>query len=49
MVITIIIIIIILRSDRSKMYTFAMNTVSILVIERTIASIKYDRKKQLKF
>jgi hypothetical protein len=38
-----------LRDEKSKIYTFIVNTISILMVGRTIAGINYDSEKQLKF
>jgi hypothetical protein len=35
------------RSKKSKVCTFAINTISILLTGRTMASIKYDSKFQV--
>jgi hypothetical protein len=37
------------RNDKSKIRTFTMNAISILMIGTTMASINYDNTKQMKF
>jgi hypothetical protein len=38
-----------LKSEKSKIYTFTMYTISVLLTGRIMCSIKYDSKKQFKF
>jgi hypothetical protein len=38
-----------LRSEKTKVWIFTINTISILVTGGTMNIIKYDRKKQFKF
>jgi hypothetical protein len=39
----------VVRNDKCKIHPFAVNMITILRTGRTVASVKYDSKKQLNF